>query len=133
MNLHPTHLVPLPMISHPPPTLEAPKRLIRELGPSWAALAVGRKLLRVSLSAIESQMIRIEQRKHSTAPGTLSSSYQTAILNRSTWDSWDWSQSGEEWTQDAEYFTGLSGDVWKVRIARRFVDPNFRPGSTVLE
>ena len=52
--------------------------------------------------------------------------------NRSVWDNYDWSQSGEEWTCDAQY-RGLDPLRWKNNLINEMILKYFRRNSIILE
>lgn len=48
------------------------------------------------------------------------------------WDSYDWPQDGDEWTDQAAY-CGMPYSVWKQDVIDAFIVPNVTTNSTVLE
>jgi SAM-dependent methyltransferase len=119
---------------------------LSERGVAWTALAVTRRLVRDlegSLSwlprtanracvYIETGMARIERTRHLMGPGTISSVYQSYALNCEVWEHWDWSQGGEEWTQDVQLLRGLDAEEWR-RSILELLEAYVPAGGAVLE
>jgi ubiquinone/menaquinone biosynthesis C-methylase UbiE len=48
------------------------------------------------------------------------------------WDSYEWSQDGDEWTDQAE-FSAVAYAIWKQDIVDAFIVPSISESSMVLE
>lgn len=120
---------------------------LSERGVAWTTLAAARRAVQATeqragkritrtahglVAPIEAALAHIERRRHLVGPGTLSSLYQSYELNKATWDSWDWSYGGEEWTQDAWTERGLDPQTWRKTIVE-LIEAYVAPGSEVLE
>jgi ubiquinone/menaquinone biosynthesis C-methylase UbiE len=103
-----------------------------ERGLMWTGLYTSRAILHRIEKQIEKSLIKIETKKFITGDNTVSSSHHTVDRNREIWDSYNWSDEGEEWTKDASY-KGLEPNEWKIKLINEMMDKYVQPGSTVLE
>ena len=53
--------------------------------------------------------------------------------NRRMWNSWDWSDGGEEWTCDSQRYTGLDPIEWKNNLINKMLLKYIKRDSTILE
>jgi len=82
---------------------------------------------------IETSMIRIETQNLITGKDTISASYHSAQENKQIWNNYDWSNYGEEWTDDVRLLRGLDPIEWKNTVRDEMILKHFRNGSTLLE
>ncbi len=81
----------------------------------------------------ERWLIRIEKSKFLTGHGAISSQSHTVGENRTIWNNYDWSQSGEEWTRSAQTESGLDPERWKASLINDMMFKYIRRGAVVLE
>ena len=102
-------------------TIEKVRRRLKENGFRWTLyFALFRALdpmFRGVLSRLERRMANLELRYRLPGRNTKRNNYET-------WQHWNWSQGGEEWTQSPEWKQSVVDDVM-----RRWVEPD----KTVLE
>ncbi len=99
---------------------------------SIAGMARANRRADATARPIETAMARIERRRHLMGPGTVSAAYQSHELNRATWERWDWSRGGEEWTEDVRTERGLDPEKWKNSVIE-LLKAHIPPGAAVLE
>jgi ubiquinone/menaquinone biosynthesis C-methylase UbiE len=109
------------------------RNYVAERGARWTLLYALRKLPQRAIQWLDSRMIRIEKRRLITGTNTISSQYHGLEENRRTWDTWDWSDYGEQWTEDVRQFRGVDPKEWKDRLIRELIDEGVPEGSDVLE
>ena len=78
-------------------------------------------------------MIRLEKRKFITGEGTLSSQDNTVRQNQQGWDEYDWSKSGEEWTEDVQRYRGIDAAEWKRRLVEGVLLERIPEGGATIE
>ncbi len=108
------------------------RKWIEERGFIWTGLYTGLAILLRIEKRIAKSLIQIETKKFITGDNALSSSYHTVNLNREKWDSYDWSEEGEEWTKDASYM-GWEPNEWKNKLINEMMYKYLKPGDVVLE
>lgn len=112
-------------------------RWLHERGVVWTLLwSLRRAVIRVHnrlLRLLDPPLADIERQRFLVGRDTVSSSRNTMAENRSVWNDWDWSQLGEEWTEDAADFRGLDPQAWKQEILERFLFAHAPKGGTFLE
>ncbi len=113
--------------------LEKFGRWTKERGLVWTLLYAGRSLLLKLTHRLEASLIAIEKRRFLTGERTISSVYHSAAENRKIWNTYDWSEGGEEWTRAAHEYKGLDPERWKAALIDGMMRPHIRSGSTVLE
>lgn len=64
---------------------------------------------------------------------TVSACGNTVAENRRRWSQWDWSQLGEEWTDDVVNFRGIDPVAWKQALIEGFLERYIDKGCTALE
>ena len=106
---------------------------LRERGVLWTLLYGIRWAGRRTVHLIEQRLIALEKRRLLTGDDTVSSSYHSSVENRAIWDSYDWSQGGEEWTAAVAGYRGLAPDEWKASLVDGVMRKYITGGSTVLE
>jgi cyclopropane fatty-acyl-phospholipid synthase-like methyltransferase len=106
---------------------------IRERGVVWTALWYARWRLWHLLRRVDRRAIAVEKRRFITGNSTVSSLYHSMEENRQLWDHYDWSQSGEEWTNDVADYRGLDPAAWKQSLIEEVMKRYVARGSTVLE
>src|SRR4051794_15921221 len=106
---------------------------LAQRGIEWTALYALRKAPQGVIRWVDSRMIRIEKRRLITGPNTISSQHHRVEENRHTWDTWDWSDSGEQWTEDVRRFRGVDPAEWKARLIHELIEECVPVGSDVLE
>ena len=57
----------------------------------------------------------------------------TVEHNRKLWESYDWSNSGEEWTHEAKTYRGLEPNAWKTSLIDGMMLKYIKKGSIILE
>jgi ubiquinone/menaquinone biosynthesis C-methylase UbiE len=57
----------------------------------------------------------------------------TIIQNRKLWESYDWSNLGEEWTTDAKLHKGIDPKSWKSSLINEVMRKYIKSGSVILE
>jgi len=108
------------------------RKWIKERGLIWTGLYTSRAILLRIENKIWKSVIQIETKRFITGNNALSSSYHTVNLNRGIWDSYDWSDEGEEWTKDASY-RGLEPNEWKIKLINEMMYKYLQPNNVVLE
>jgi SAM-dependent methyltransferase len=112
-------------------------RWTRERGPLWTLLWVLRRAVcagqRWLLGRLDLRLAAIERQRFVLGSDTVSSLGNTVAENREVWNDWDWSQLGEEWTEDAADFRGLDPQAWKQEIIERFLLAHACKGGPTLE
>jgi SAM-dependent methyltransferase len=94
-------------------------------GGAWYSLLYGIRLLGdKAMGLVERQLVGIERRKEITAPWSLSAHRFTAADNKALWNTYDWSQRGEEWTKS---------EAWKQGLIREYLFPNVPENCSVVE
>lgn len=113
---------------------------VNERGLQWTVLHVVRSIcmniphdMSKPIHYLEKSMIEIEREKFLTGDSTISSLYHTVQMNRSMWNSFDWSRYGEEWTYDAQTYTGLEPNRWKESLINGMLYKYIEKDSIVLE
>ncbi len=99
----------------------------------WTLLYALRKLPQEAIRLVDARMIRIEKKRLITGPNTISSQYHGLEENRRTWETWDWSDFGEQWTEDVRRFRGADPAEWKARLVLELIVEGVPEGSDVLE
>src|SRR3954453_5064894 len=111
----------------------AAKNYIAQRGTEWTVLYALRKVPKRALEWVDLRMIRIEKDRLIIGENTISSQYHRVEENRHTWDTWDWSDAGEQWTQDVRRFRGIDPAEWKAQVIRELIEKGVAEGSDVLE
>lgn len=110
---------------------------LRERGALWTTLwllrALAIRVHRRLLRSLEVRLAAIERRRFLLAPDTLSARRNTIEENRQRWTERDWSQLGEDWTEDVADTLGLDPQQWKRGIVERLLLPHAVKGGTLLE
>lgn len=112
---------------------ENPFRYARERGSLWTLLYGFRFLCLGVTRCLDRCLIRIEKRRFLTGDSTISSLDHTIDQNRNAWNTYDWSQLGDEWTLDATKYKGLDPERWRVAVIQEMMWRYIARGSTVLE
>jgi ubiquinone/menaquinone biosynthesis C-methylase UbiE len=103
---------------------------LRQRGPLWTTLYAVRRLV---TRPLDSALGRIERRRFILGPSTISSSHNTSDQNLDMWTEWDWSHSGEEWTEHASLYKAADPMEWKARLVEDVMYRFVPESSTVLE
>ncbi len=106
---------------------------LKERGLLWTVLYVLRWGVALVLRGIDHLIMTIERRHLWMGKDTVSALYHTVEENRATWNEWDWSQRGEEWTSDLNPSRGSDPQAWKQTLIDDMMRRYITPGSTVLE
>lgn len=106
---------------------------LRERGALWTVLYGFHWGLTRVVHLLERALIGIETKRFLTSHGTISSSRHTAQENRRIWNTYDWSQRGEEWTAAAKSYKGLDPEQWKQSLVDSMMRKHMPRGATVLE
>jgi SAM-dependent methyltransferase len=93
-------------------------------GVYYTFLYIIRSLLKSGINSMDGSLVKIEQRKRIVEGWSISAKRFTVNDNKNLWNSYDWSQRGEEWTPSAE---------WKQKIISDFLIPYVPEGGRVLE
>ena len=107
------------------------RKWIEERGLIWTGLYSSRAILLRVEQKIRKSLIQIETKRFITGNDVLSSSEHTVGRNREIWDSYDWSEEGEEWTKDASY-RGLEPNEWKINLLNEMMHKYIKPNSVVF-
>jgi ubiquinone/menaquinone biosynthesis C-methylase UbiE len=112
----------------------------RERGIVWSllysihyVLAGILRRLKNTLYRFDLHIIQIEKQRCITGDATVSNQYHTIEENARHWNSYDWSDLGEEWTRDANKFKGVDPAVWKSTLVESVLLRYIPPDSTILE
>jgi SAM-dependent methyltransferase len=114
-------------------SLQGVRRYIAEYGVMWTLLYAMRRVVLGGVTVLDGWLINIERHRVIAGPESISSRYHTIAENRETWDTWDWSAEGEEWTDDARMYLGVDPSTWKATVVERLIDSVIPPGSVVVE
>jgi len=113
---------------------------VRERGLLWASLYAFHFLfmgiirhLKKAVYHLDLHIIKIEKKKFLTGDATVSSLYHTTEENIKHWNSYDWSQYGNEWTTDAKKFKGLDPECWKTSLVNGMMFKYIKKEMVVLE
>jgi ubiquinone/menaquinone biosynthesis C-methylase UbiE len=90
----------------------------------YSALYAARWMLKGVLDRFDRRLVGVEQRRCLVGPWTISAKRHTSAENKQLWNTYDWSQLGEEWTRSAE---------WKREILEEFLYPNVPEAGELLE
>jgi ubiquinone/menaquinone biosynthesis C-methylase UbiE len=82
--------------------------------------AAGHRLL----ETLDRSLVRIEQRRVIVEPWTISAKRHTSSINKSLWNTYDWSAAGEEWTKS---------ENWKIGLVKEYLEPHMPPQGNLLE
>lgn len=108
------------------------RKWIEKRGLIWTSLYTVRAILLRIEKKITKFLIQFETKRFITGKNTLSSSYHTVNLNREMWNSYDWSNEGEEWTKHASVF-GWEPNEWKIKLINDMMYKYLKPSYVVLE
>ena len=113
---------------------------LRVRGTAWTLLFVCRFICEKlpydttkMIRCLDRRLIDIERNKFLTGNSTISALHHTTAMNKSLWNSNDWSRYGEEWTRDAEVFRGLEPNHWKGSLVNGMIHKYIEMDSVVLE
>lgn len=99
-------------------------------GPYYSALYVMRGIVDRIRDRMDDGLTAVERKKRLIDPWTISARRYTAADNRTLWNSYDWSNRGDEWTK------GLDAEAaarWKQRIIDDLITTNIPRDGVVLE
>jgi ubiquinone/menaquinone biosynthesis C-methylase UbiE len=97
---------------------------IKQGGTYYSLLYSTRWVLDWLMDALDGKLVQIEQRRKIVEAWSISARRFTTAHNKTLWNTYDWSQRGEEWTRSAE---------WKQDILDTYLFPYIPAGKTVLE
>jgi SAM-dependent methyltransferase len=89
--------------------------------------------LRRAAQPLRRRLIALEKRRFIVGPGSISSTDHTVDDNRTIWQRWDWSEHGDEWTEDVRAFRGVDPEAWKATLIQEVMLGYAPPGGTFLE
>jgi SAM-dependent methyltransferase len=92
-----------------------------------------RKVVTGIIKALDVRLIEIEKARGITGSETISSSYHTVQDNRTLWDTCDWSDGGDQWTNDVRLYRNLDPEQWKGTLIQKFINDAIPPDSVLLE
>jgi SAM-dependent methyltransferase len=90
---------------------------LRENGPLWCGYLFAYYISSTIAERAHSKMHRLRHERN--LPGL-----NSAALNEHIWNSWDWSEQGDEWS---------SSEEWKLSLIRCVLQPNIPRDSSLLE
>jgi ubiquinone/menaquinone biosynthesis C-methylase UbiE len=105
----------------------------RERGVSWVLLSLVREAMTGLEERCDKGLIHIEGKRFLIGEGTVSSSHHTSSKNRDIWNTWDWSQRGEEWTEEVKNFKNLNPSEWKESLIKGLMLKYIGRDAVVLE
>ena len=105
----------------------------RDRGAEWTALYLLRSVGGPVTRLAERRMVAIEKRRFLVGPETMASRQHTREENRRWWDRYDWSRSGEEWTEAASDLRGIEPAEWKQTLLDGVLSRHIRSGGTIVE
>ena len=91
-------------------------------GVRWTAYAALFGLLTRANHAVYQGMVRLERRHALSGRNSVENNYRV-------WDTWDWSQGGEEWTQSEEWKQSLIDDVIRAQLVPQTTMLEIGPGA----
>jgi ubiquinone/menaquinone biosynthesis C-methylase UbiE len=106
------------------PGLRRLRQTYGRAGAYYTALYAVRRLVHGALQFLDRRLVAVEQAKGLVEPWCISARRWTVQENKQLWNTYDWSQRGEEWTRDA---------AWKEAIVNNFLIPNIPQGGVILE
>jgi ubiquinone/menaquinone biosynthesis C-methylase UbiE len=106
---------------------------LRWAGAEWTGLYLVRQGLSRVLFRLNRRMMRLEEQRFLTGDLTVSASFNTADRNAAMWNSYDWSQMGEEWSEHALGYKGFEPREWKQRVIAELIDKHIPTDGVVLE
>ncbi|MGI8803859.1 MAG: class I SAM-dependent methyltransferase [Solirubrobacteraceae bacterium] len=115
---------PVPPVSPRGAALQKVRRLAREFGPAYAALAVGREFAGLLPRRIEEALLDIEGRRGMLGPAHRRWTEHSVTANREIWSTWNWAEQGEEWS---------ASPAWKASLIGSVLRPTMSDARTILE
>ena len=91
--------------------------MLADNGPRWTAYFVLQRLFGGIAARLDARIIALERERGLTGINSIA-------RNRELWESWDWKEGGEEWTQSRE---------WKRTLIEEVMFKYLEPGKDVLE
>ncbi|NOX63182.1 MAG: class I SAM-dependent methyltransferase [Chloroflexi bacterium] len=90
---------------------------------------------RTWIRALRRRLLQYKQRRFASGENLVVVDLPTLTVdkNRQIWNDYDWSLSGEEWTDHVREYRGLEPKQWKQALIDGMMRKYIQPGSVVLE